>query len=163
MKQMTMNPSRISLGVDARAAVIELLQPTLADAIVLQLQAKQAHWNVKGGSFIAVHELFDKVAETLAGHVDAIAERIVMLGGVARGTLDAISEGSRLPAYPEAPQPWKKHVEEVADRLAAYGKALRADVDKTAELGDAATSDLLTGVLRDVDKLTWFVESHLQA
>jgi DNA-binding ferritin-like protein len=59
----------------------------LASAVDLQLQMKRAHWNVKGPSFIGLHELFDKVAETVEGYVDQIAERILQLGGVAEGTV----------------------------------------------------------------------------
>ena len=72
---------------DRRADLNALLNRRLADAVDLQLQLKQAHWNVKGPNFIGLHELFDKVAEAVESYVDLIAERIVQLGGVAEGTV----------------------------------------------------------------------------
>src|SRR6187399_3522091 len=83
-----------------RAKVVELLNSRLADCIDLQTQAKQAHWNVKGPSFIALHELFDKVNEDVEGYVDDLAERVVQLGGVAEGTVRTVTKNTSLPAYP---------------------------------------------------------------
>ena len=70
-----------------RAEIVALLNQRLADAIDLQSQCKHAHWNVKGESFIALHELFDKVNEDVEDYVDLIAERSVQLGGTADGTV----------------------------------------------------------------------------
>src|SRR5215467_16142375 len=84
-----------------RTWMVELLNGRLADAIDLGTQAKQAHWNVKGPNFIALHELFDKVAEHVEDHVDTLAERITSLGGTARGTIAAVSRSTSLKPYPE--------------------------------------------------------------
>src|SRR5262249_14337477 len=65
-----------------RIKAIELLNARLADCIDLQTQTKQAHWNVKGPHFIALHELFDKINEEVEDYVDEIAERAMQLGGV---------------------------------------------------------------------------------
>ena len=67
----------------ARVKAVDLLNARLADCIDLQTQTKQAHWNVKGQHFIALHELFDKINEEVEDYVDDIAERAVQLGGVA--------------------------------------------------------------------------------
>jgi starvation-inducible DNA-binding protein len=75
------------ISKDLRTQLSALLNQRLASAVDLQKQMKQAHWNVKGPSFIGLHELFDKVAEAVEGYVDQIAERIVQLGGVAEGTM----------------------------------------------------------------------------
>jgi len=75
------------ISKDLRTQLSALLNQRLASAVDLQMQMKQAHWNVKGPSFIGLHELFDKVAEAVEGYVDQIAERIVQLGGVAEGTM----------------------------------------------------------------------------
>jgi starvation-inducible DNA-binding protein len=71
------------LSEGARVKAVELLNARLADATDLQTQIKQAHWNVKGPSFIALGELFDKINEEVEDYVDDIAERAVQLGGVA--------------------------------------------------------------------------------
>jgi len=78
-----LNPTQNSLREPIRLAMIDLLNQQLADVLDLGLQAKQAHWNVKGPHFIGLHELFDKVAEELEEFTDDIAERAVELGGVA--------------------------------------------------------------------------------
>src|SRR5208337_5382210 len=82
-----------------RVELNALLNQRLASAVDLQTQMKQAHWNVKGPSFIGLHELFDKVAEAVEGYVDQIAERIVQLGGVAEGTVRMAASRTRLIEY----------------------------------------------------------------
>src|SRR5258706_457630 len=69
-----------------RSELNALMNQRLADAVDLQMQMKQAHWNVKGPHFIGLHELFDKIDEAVEAYVDLIAERIVQLGGIAEGT-----------------------------------------------------------------------------
>ncbi|HEX9207594.1 MAG TPA: DNA starvation/stationary phase protection protein Dps [Steroidobacteraceae bacterium] len=157
-----MHPTRIDLSVKTRSRVAAILNARLADAIDLQLQAKQAHWNVKGPNFIALHELFDKIAGELGGHVDEMAERITALGGIAEGTIQAVSGRSRLEPYPLALADGRGHLEALATALARFGKSVRKAIDETGKAGDADTSDLFTGVSRDVDKSLWLVEAHLQ-
>ena len=93
--------TRNDLSADTRAQVIRLLNARLADAIDLGMQTKHAHWNVKGPHFIALHELFDKIAEAIEEHVDTIAERVTALGGTAAGTVAAVARATSLKAYPE--------------------------------------------------------------
>ena len=84
-----------SLSEAVRTKSIALLGRNLALSIDLALQTKQAHWNVKGPNFIALHELFDKVSDEVREFVDLIAERITTLGGTAEGTLQAVGPRSR--------------------------------------------------------------------
>src|SRR5450755_4025850 len=95
-----MNPTKNDIPAEKRTALAQLLNERLADLIDLQLQAKQAHWNVKGPTFISLHELFDTVSEEAEEFVDTVAERIVALGGIAEGTLSAVGKRTKLPAYP---------------------------------------------------------------
>src|ERR1700687_2561052 len=95
-----MYKSKIDLSEKTRRNVIVILNDRLADAIDLQTQIKQAHWNVKGPNFIALHELFDKVNEAVEDYVDDIAERAVQLGGVAKGTARIAAKRSLLSEYP---------------------------------------------------------------
>lgn len=143
-----------------RTAMIELLNQQLADAIDLGLQSKQAHWNVKGPGFIALHELFDEVAEKIAEFVDEIAERTVALGGIAQGTVQTITENTRLTAYPLNILPGSEHVQALAAALAHYAESTRAAIETATKAGDAGTADLFTGISRDVDDLLWKVEAH---
>ena len=158
-----MHNSRIDLSAKSRVKVIGILNARLADAIDLQLQAKQAHWNVKGPNFIALHDLFDQVAGDRAGHVDEMAERITALGGIAEGTVQAVAGRSKLDPYPLEVVDGRAHLDALAAALARLGKAVRKAIDEAAKAGDADTSDLFTGISRAADKNLWLVEAHLQA
>ena len=127
------------------------------------MQMKQAHWNVKGPGFIALHELFDQVYEAIESYVDMIAERIVQLGGVAQGTVRVAASGTRLPEYPLAVADGRAHIEAVARALSTFGQEVRRTIGEADELGDAGTADLFTEVSRGVDKWLWFVEAHTQS
>ncbi|HXJ32592.1 MAG TPA: DNA starvation/stationary phase protection protein Dps [Candidatus Eisenbacteria bacterium] len=157
-----MHKTRNDLPKPTRTKMIDLLNARLADAIDLYAQVKQAHWNVKGMQFIALHELFDKVAESVEEGVDEIAERAVELGGTANGTLQTVVKRTTLAPYPLNVSAGKDHVKRIADALAAYGRNLRAAIATAAEAGDADTSDLFTEISRAADKQLWFVEAHLQ-
>jgi len=157
-----MNPTRIDLTPDHRTKICSLLNERLADIIDLTQQARQAHWNVKGPNFIGLHHLFDEVYGNLAEHTDELAERIVALGGNAEGRVQQVAKASSLPGYPDGIHGGRAHIDALASALAVFGKAIRAGIDQTAELRDADSSDLLTGISRDVDKYLWFVEAHLQ-
>lgn len=158
-----MHPTRNDLPAAAREQLVKLLNARLADTIDLALSAKQAHWNVKGPSFIALHELFDKVASVAGESSDEIAERITALGGVAEGTSRVVHERSQLPDYPLQIARGSEHVNALADSLAMLAKASRAAIDSATELGDADTADLFTAMSREIDKHLWFVEAHTQA
>jgi starvation-inducible DNA-binding protein len=143
--------------------LITLLNLRLASAIDLQLQMKQAHWNVKGPCFIGLHELFDKINEAVEDYVDMIAERIVQLGGIAEGTVRMAASRSRLDEYPLTLSQGMAHVNAVATALSTFGQEARATICECEELDDAASADLFTEVSRAIDKWLWFVEAHAQA
>lgn len=160
---MELHETKIDLAKGKREKLIAILNQSLADSIDLVYQAKQAHWNVKGPNFIALHELFDRVATELDTHVDDIAERITSLGGVAMGTVRLSAENSSLAEYPHEISDGTAHVDALSTALSDFGKKARKNIDATDELGDKDTADLYTGVSRNVDKLLWFVEAHNQA
>ena len=151
------------LPATARAQVAELLNNRLADAIDLAAQAKQAHWNVKGPQFIALHKLFDEIHEAVTGYVDLIAERVVQLGGIAEGGVRVVAERSELTDYPHGIADGMEHVDGLAGGLAAFGTRMRRAIDETADLGDSNSSDICTEISRGIDKWLWFVEAHTQA
>ena len=151
------------ISASRRLELNALLNQRLASAVDLQSQMKQAHWNVKGPSFIALHELFDKVDEAVENYVDMIAERVVQLGGIAEGTVRVAAARSRLPEYPMAIADGMAHVEAVARALSTFGQEVRASIEEANALDDADTADLLTEVSRGIDKWLWFVEAHSQA
>src|ERR1051326_7334992 len=117
------------------------------------MQTKQAHWNVKGPNFIALHELFDKVVDEVDEFTDEIAERAVQLGGVALGTVQAVAKNSRLDAYPMDLASGQEHVPALSSALANFGASARAAIGIAGETGDMDTADLFTEVSRGSDKL----------
>src|SRR5713101_7456743 len=132
----------------------------LADAVDLQMQMKQAHWNVKGPHFIGLHELFDQIDEAVESYVDLIAERIVQLGGIAEGTVRVAAERSRLEEYPLDIADGHAHVEAVSKALSTFGREARITIDQADDLDDADTADIFTEISRGIDKWLWFVEAH---
>ena len=160
---MELHETKIDLAKGKREKLVAILNQSLADSIDLVYQAKQAHWNVKGPNFIALHELFDRVATELDTHVDDLAERITTLGGVAMGTVRLSAENSSLAEYPHEISDGTAHVDALSTALSDFGQKARKNIDTTDQIGDKDTADLYTGISRSVDKLLWFVEAHIQA
>lgn len=156
-----MYSSHIDLSEHIRKQVIVLLQARLSDALDLEAQTKQAHWNVKGRDFIQLHEFFDGVHTHVEEFVDTLAERITALGGVADGRVQTTAKASNLYEYSLETKAGEDHLKALAAVLAQFGKAVRADIDRAAELGDASTADVFTEISRETDKQLWFVEAHL--
>src|SRR5665647_149427 len=130
------------ISLKRRSELNALMNQRLASAVDLQMQMKQAHWNVKGPSFIGLHELFDKVDEAVESYVDMIAERIVQLGGIAEGTARVAASRTRLPEYPLAIADGMTHVEAVSKALSTFGHEARSTIKQANELDDADTADL---------------------
>jgi len=154
-------PTRNTLSENVRAQSVELLNKHLAAAIDLHAQLKQAHWNVRGLGFIAIHELFDKVSVEAENYSDLIAERAGGLGGTAHGTVQVAAERSFLIPYPLGIAGEHQHVFAVAGTLAAFGQSVREASTQATAFGDTDTADLFTEISRGVDHQLWFVESHV--
>jgi starvation-inducible DNA-binding protein len=152
----------IDIPVGTREEMIDLCNQQLADTADLQSQIKQAHWNVKGPQFIALHELYDTLAEEVEGYVDEIAERVTQLGGYAMGTARMAAKNSRLPEFPTDATEGIDTVKALVERYAAYAASTRAAIDEADKSGDIATSDMFTEISRGIDKGLWFLEAHLQ-
>lgn len=146
-----------------RHQAVELLNQRLADCIDLQTQCKQAHWNVKGPAFIALHKLFDEISEAVEEYVDLLAERVVQLGGIAEGTVGVVAKRSSLVDYPLGLTTGQEHVAALSDALAMFGRTARVAIEEMNELEDADSADILTEISRGVDKWLWFVEAHQQS
>jgi len=155
-----MHSTKNSLGKATRTKVNELLNQSLADLSDLYSQTKQAHWNVRGPSFIALHKLFDDLADAVEENIDPVAERITALGGEAQGTVRMAAKSSALPEFPAKLGSDLAFVDALIERFAKVANSVRAQVDKTADLGDTGSSDLLTGVSRALDQALWMLEAH---
>ncbi len=150
------------VSANAKEVAIGLLNARIADAIDLALLTKQAHWNIKGPQFIAVHEMLDGFRDEVDAHVDTMAERITQLGGTALGTLQAAAGGTKLDPYPTDIYAIRDHLAALIERYGAVANAVRRNIDEAAEAGDANTADIFTAVSRGLDKNLWFLEAHVQ-
>jgi starvation-inducible DNA-binding protein len=149
-----------NLPSNAKSVSIEVLNARLADAIDLALLTKQAHWNLKGPQFIAIHEMIDGFRGQIDGYVDIMAERVVQLGATALGTTQVVARGTTLPPYPTDIYAIKDHLAALTERYGKLANSVRAAIDTSAEAGDADTADIFTEVSRGLDKALWFLEAH---
>jgi starvation-inducible DNA-binding protein len=156
-----MHKTHNDLSVKVRETVCSGLNALLADAADLSLQAKQAHWALRGPNFIALHKLFDDVYEHAGEWADTIAERVAALGGQPKGTLQAAAKNTRLDAYPVDLVPDREHVARFSMSLGKFGSNLRSAIEQFTRDGDLGSADLVTEMSREVDKDLWFVEAHL--
>lgn len=155
--------TRIDLAEGTRQKLIALLNQTLADTFDLYAQTKQAHWNVKGKDFYQLHLLYDELAAKLLEPADLLAERVVLLGGYARGTVRMAAEHSRISAFPsldDGADP--RYLDTLADRWAEYAKHIREDERQADKIGDPATTDLYDQITHIADRGLWFIEGHVQ-
>lgn len=157
-----MFPTHNTLSENIRTKSVALLNRHVAAAIDLHAQIKQAHWNVRGPNFIAVHELFDSIASEVEDYSDLVAERARTLGGPAQGTVQVASANSFLMPYNLEVADSKEHLFAVAGALAAFEQSVRQAIDEAAAYDDQETADIFTEIGRGVAKQLWFVESHLE-
>jgi len=152
----------VELKSNSKSAVIELLNARLADSIDLALITKQAHWNLKGLQFIAVHEMLDLFRSAIDTHSDILAERVAQLDGIALGTSQVVASATSLPPYPTEIRKVPDHLAALAERYAKLANQVRDDIDTVEEAGDATSADILTAFSRELDKDLWFIKSHLE-
>lgn len=145
-----------------RDQIVPLLNQQLADTFDLYSQVKQAHWNVKGTTFMQLHLFFDDLASLVLDYVDKIAERATALGGTAYGTVRLAAAHSTLPEFPVELHSGHQYLEVLAQRFGNYAATTRAGIDMALEVNDQTTADLLIEVSRTIDKQLWFIDAHLQ-
>lgn len=150
-----------SLDESTRAKSVELLNARLADGIDLALAIKQAHWNMRGSTFIAFHELMDQFRTEMDAGNDEMAERAAQLGGVVYGTTQNVAESTTVKPYPTEIFAIEDHLKALIERFATVANAVREAIDIVDEAGDMDTADLFTGISRTLDQNLWFLESHL--
>ena len=142
--------------------VIDTLNARLADMIDLHWQIKQAHWNVTGMDFIAVHRLFDEQAAMAREMADTLAERARGLQGVAEGTIRLAVKRSTIDEYPHGLIDAKSAITELVDRYEQLSEAFKNASDEASEAEDKGTEDVYVELIRTIDKQTYFLRSHLK-
>lgn len=157
---MYQSPSPIEKN--ARVRLVEDLNARLADGLDLWSQVKVAHWNVKGPQFASLHPLFETFATSLANFNDAVAERAVTLGGLAHGTVRHVAAHSKLPEYPAETTKGMEHVRLLAERFDVFLSGLRETRTLGEKSGDVDTVDLITGVISEFEKNSWFLRASLE-
>lgn len=156
--QILIQPN-IGLDIDVRRSVVEILNNTLANEIVLTQKTRSAYWNVSGPGFFDLHILFDSQCKQLNEITTEIAERVRMLGGIAIVSLQEIIRTTRLEEQPSL-SPDILHL--LADHEACI-RFLREDSRKCAmEYEDEGTFDLLVSGMRLHEKMAWMLRSYIE-
>ncbi len=141
--------------------IVEALNQRLIDSLDLYTQFKVAHWNIRGPHFVALHPLFDQIAQELNGFIDEIAERAIVLGGHVIGTARTVAKQSTIEDYPETTVRDLEHVALLGNRLDQWLVGMKHTRDQADEAGDPDTADLLTGMISAFDKHRWFFRATL--
>lgn len=142
-------------------SITALLNQLLANTIAFRMSAKEAHWNVRGKNFSALHGLFDQVSAEADAYADLLAERAGQLDAQAQGTLQFVSHHSSLPAYPASIVSGQDHLVALSGAMTLLADMHRQAVNTATDAGDMVTADILTEITRGFDKLLWLVKSHL--
>jgi starvation-inducible DNA-binding protein len=149
------------LPEESRATIAYALNAVLADGLDLHSQTKVAHWNIKGPHFAALHPLFETFAISLGNHNDSVAERAVTLGAQAFGTVRHASKTSRLAEYPQETTRDLEHVKLLSERIDNYLAGARQSRTVAEKFGDTDSVDLLTGIISEFEKHSWFLKASL--
>ncbi|MXP51029.1 DNA starvation/stationary phase protection protein Dps [Pantoea sp. SoEX] len=139
--------------------MIDKLNCILANLIDLSLITKQAHWNIRGNNFIAIHKMLDDCYYTIIKHQDIIAERIVQLNGIALGTIQVIYGKTSLKNYPLNIDKIQNHLQELIRR---YNIVITNNTKEIDDIKDVVTNDILISLTRDLDKCLWLIESNIE-
>jgi starvation-inducible DNA-binding protein len=153
--------NRYAPGIDEslRTSLVVGLNQNLASLSDLAAAYKQAHWNVVGADFSQLHELFDQFADQMREYVDVVAERVVTLGGNARGTIQAAVEQSALAPFPLEERCEVHLLEALVGRIDTLITGLRRAMTDSAD--EPATQDVYIEVVRGVEKQRWMLQAHL--
>jgi starvation-inducible DNA-binding protein len=156
---MYSSPSQ--LAEESRLKIADTLNALLSDGLDLHSQIKVAHWNIKGAHFAALHPLFETFALSMANHNDSVAERAVTLGAKAYGTVRHSAQTSTLPDYPQETTRDMEHVKLLAERIDKYLKTARSSRRIAETHNDTDSVDLLTGIITEFEKHSWFLKASL--
>ena len=151
--------STIGSGFTASARLVDDLQQVLVDLIGLQLQAKQAHWNVVGHNFRDLHLQLDEITEVARDAADTIAERMRALGAAADGRAPTIAATASLTPLPAGELGTSAVVDLITGSLGTVVADIRRVHDEV-DREDPSTSDLLHGIVVELEKQAWMLSAE---
>ena len=144
-------------------AVAAELSVLLADEFILYTKTRNAHWNVEGPDFHSMHIFFEKQYEALDETMDSVAERIRQLGHYAPATLKSFLSLTHLTEKLGEQNDGHGFIKELLADHESIITFLRGCVSKFANVyGDAGTSDFITGLMEEHEKMAWFLRGHLK-
>ena len=142
---------------EARVAnVVTALQNLLADFQIYYSNLRGFHWEIKGRGFFVLHEKFESMYDDTATKVDEIAERILTLGGTPENKYSGYLKLARIP---EASGVTSSHeaVDNILNTYKHFIAEERKLIDLANEANDAVTADMLTGYLKEQEKMIWML------
>lgn len=158
----TLRQLPIALSAEARKESCQILNEILSDSMVLSALYKKSHWNAAGPTFYQLHLLFDKHYEEQVELVDALAERVQMLGGISVGDPRHAAELTTIPRPPDGAEEVPVVISRLLDAHETIIAKVRDGIDATEESKDMGTNDLLMGdVLRRHEMQVWFLAEHI--
>ena len=160
MASITQTPSDLSATPEVAAGAAQFLSPVVIDLEALVVNGKQAHWHVRGGSFIGVHELLDTVVAHAQEYADTAAERIVALGLPVDSRLATVAQKTTLPALSDGFQSWQTTVAEVVAQIDAALVVVRAAVAGLDDV-DISSQDVAIEIERGLTKDRWLLQAHI--
>ena len=160
MSSITHTPSDLAASPEVAAGAAQFLSPVVIDLEALVVNGKQAHWHVRGGSFIGVHELLDTVVAHAQEYADTAAERIVALGLPVDSRLATVAQKTTLPALSDGFQSWPTTVAEVVAQIDAALVVVRAAVTGLDDI-DISSQDVAIEIERGLTKDRWLLQAHI--
>lgn len=158
----TLRDLPLALAENARRESCELLNQELADSVILYSLYKKHHWLVAGPTFYQLHLLFDKHAGEQLELIDALAERVQMLGGIAVSDPRHVAELTNIARPPNGAEEVPAMLSRLVEAHQIIIDETRRAIEATAANGDAGSNDLLMGeLLRTNEMQLWFVSAHL--
>ena len=155
-----MTQTAVALSTDARAAIAEALNQSVAETAITTMMAQNFHWNVTGMAFGPLHELFQKIYEDHFVAQDDLAERIKAIDAHAEGTLAGMVKRSKVKEHEgqASDKEMIKAMQEAQEMLAA---TLAGAGAIAADHGDTLTEDLCIARGQTHEKFAWFLRAHL--
>ena len=153
-------PSNLAATSEVAAGAAQFLTAVVIDLEALVVNGKQAHWHVRGGSFIGIHELLDSVVEHAQEFADTAAERVIALGLPLDSRIGTVAAKATLPTLSDGFQGWEATVAEVVGQIDAALVTVRAAVTGLDDV-DLSSQDVAIEIERGLNKDRWLLQAHL--